>query len=265
MLTMKNDTQRAADQVVRTLLRLGAQPPKEVQAAMNDAEAARSRLAEARAGVEPHQLGALLDTVAAGGELDGDTLARLTLVAVAPDPATWRSAEARAEAGITHAVREHAGEVIEAVRPVFDGAAGHLTEAHRMLGDIDLDDLHAVTAKGGDAAAHWQAATKAETTLLLVLTLVQNLATAGAYPEGDRRERLLVLADMPLENYKRTAAGMRPWDVLRVAGSLDLADADEFTRRVGVIRDEWSRDPDNVRTRIPERVGQFAATFGQVQ
>ncbi|WP_374928605.1 hypothetical protein [Kytococcus sedentarius] len=155
--------------------------------------------------------------------------------------------------------------VVEAVRPVFDAAAEKMAAAYVVLGDVDLDDLKAITEKGGDAAARWQDATNGERVITQVLQLLTALATAGAYPNGDRRERLLAVAAMNLDQYRKTNEHSRPWDVLRVTGELSLATPDEFTRRVGVIRDEWSRDPDNVRTRIPERVGQFAATFGQVQ
>lgn len=252
-----NEATRAARQVITDMHRLAATLPPEIGAAV---EAKDQEQAGLRTLLEHGTDARLTDLGSArvkGRKINQAELTDVLLgAALAARPQAQDAITRAGDAAISQALKEHADALVDALRPTFDQAAATIAAARDVLGDVDLDDLEAVTAKGGDAAQQWQNAKAATQTIHQVKTVIERLATVGAYPQtSDPREKWLPLLDVDLPGYKTLTRAATAWDAAR-AGALSLAGPAEYTTRLHAIQEAWATDPKNPTTRIPVGTGQ---------
>lgn len=92
--------------------------------------------------------------------------------------------------------RDHADDLIAALRGPFDTAARDLAEAHGVLGDVDLDDTAAIVRRGAAATEAWGDATTAATAVGIALDAWRHLYLLATRRPLDARYRPLILADI---------------------------------------------------------------------
>lgn len=252
-----NEATRAARQVITDMTRIGATLPPEIAAAVEAKDREQTGL---RTLLEHGTDAKLTDLAAArvkGQKVNQSELTDVLLgAALAARPQAQDGITRAADSVIGHALRDNADAVVDALRPTFDQAAAAIGAARGVLGDVDLDDLAAVTAKGGDAAQHWQDAKAATERIHQVKTVIERLAAAGGYPKtADPREKWLPLLDVDLPGYKTLTRDATAWDAAR-AGTLSLAGPTEYQARLAALDQAWGRDPKNPATRLGPGVGQ---------
>lgn len=252
-----NEATRAARQVITDMRRIGATLPPEIGAAV---EAKDREQAGLRTLLEHGTDAKLTDLAAARVKGQKVNQAELTDVllgaALVARPQAQDGITRAGDAAISQALKEHADTVVDALRATFDQAAATIAAARDVLGDVDLDDLEAVTSKGGDAAQQWQDAKAATQSVHQVKTVIERLATAGGYPQtADPREKWLPLLEVDLPGYKTLTRTSTAWDAAR-AGTLSLAGPTEYQARLQAIEEAWATDPKNPTTRIPVGTGQ---------
>lgn len=262
-LPAHNEQTRAVVVLLNELNRHSIKLPPPVTEALADAQRANTAMQQfEREGTDAELADLFTELLTGGDDLEPHKLTRTILAAVlATRPGIKTRIAHTGASTVQRAIRDNGPTIIKAIRPMFDKAATALNNAATALGDLDLEDLPAITERGGDAAEHWKAATAAEQTIRDVYNVIRLLSTIGAYPGvRDQRERWLALVDTDLAGYAHIAAQTRPWE-LRRHGTLSLADAEELRKRKARIDEQWSRDPRNPSTRIPEGVGQNAAAY----
>lgn len=260
-LPTHNETSRAAVVLLNDLNRHGITLPKPVADAVKAAQRTNNRFAEFESEGSDDALAALLADEKAP---DQEKLTRAALAAaIATRPGVKQRVGYAGTQAVQATIREHGPAIVQALRPAFDQAAADLDTAAKTLGEVDLEDLPAITARGGDAAEQWKRATAAEKVITDLRNVLWRLSVAGGYPgSGDSHERVLAIAELDLVAYKKITGTTGPWEIRR-HGTLSLADAEEFTARQNRIGEQWQADPANRTNRVPEGTGQYAATVNQ--
>lgn len=254
MIYTDSEVSRAAQRLLLSLTRRQVPLPKPVADAVAEHDAATTRLAdlEQRAATMPDDLTRYATT----GTLPEDVATLALSLALAGHDTGDRIR--RELSGIVRAVMvENVDALVEAMRPEFDAAVAELDAAAETLGAVDLDDLTAVTALGGDAAEQWKRAHTAEGIVRKVQADMALLVAMRAYPSGDKREALCRVVDFPdFGAYRASRSDARPWELRRI-GTLALATPAVYEERVEALDLAWSQHPDNRTTRVPVGVGQF--------
>ena len=258
-ITSTNEHSRAALSALSDLRKYGVPAP--VAKAQTDAQAIVERVTALTDAATPANLAALLTGLARGGKdrpTDEEVSTALVASAAIAQPAALSLIQSEASGQVVTAMREHADDLIEAMRPTFDQAVKDLDSAAAVLvGITDLADLEGVAQIGGDAAEQWKLAKAAEKGIQQIEMTLAKLARGGCYLDpGDPRERRLAILDAPFDGYRQVSAQTSPW-TLRRLGTLSLATADQLSERVTRVNDEWAAHPDNPATRLGPGVGQF--------
>lgn len=261
MFNTSTETTRAARTVITDLQRIGATIPEPVAKVIADGEATKKGLADLIAAGD--RLPALALRRVKGEKVPAAELQDALLgAALATRGSQVEQLQAASGRDLLGAVVQHAGAIIDALRPAFDEAADVIRAARESLGDVDLDDLAAVTAIGGDAAEQWKRAKQAEQRLEQVRRITVTLRQAGAYPgTNDPREAFLAVARLDMPAYKHIHRGTTMWTVAAI-GELSLARPDEYRARVDALTEAWARDPKNPATRLGPGAGQYPPARG---
>lgn len=251
-----NEIQRPARRLIRELHALDIEPPEPIAAVVARTASVTTGLADLR------QAGTQLPDLirrAADGEKVAPTRALLG-ASVTGQVADKIDADLADE--LVVAIRKHATEVIDVLRPTFEEANAAMTAATGVLGDLDLDDLAAVTAKGGTAADAWQKAKAAEEQVRAILKVIGTLIAMRAISvrSSDQREHRLFICDPTYEQYVAcVGAQTTPWQCHRACGGLDLATPTSYAERVARMDRGWAEDPRN-----PANRGVAGNNIGQV-
>ena len=91
----------------------------------------------------------------------------------------------------------HAAAILAALRKPFDTAAQAIAETRATLGDLALDNLQAILAKGGNAASLWAQAKQGEQTIRTIQQTWGTIANTAMTVRHDPQYRLLIIADVP--------------------------------------------------------------------
>jgi hypothetical protein len=151
-------------------------------------------------------------------------------------------------------VVDHAEAIIRAWAKPFDKAAAALVGAHRVIGDVPLDDTATILRAGGDIAATWAQATAASQTVGLLAAAWVDLATVTRFAPVDPNRAALRFADVAAD--KADSLDLRKlgaWDAVRAGLPLSLADGLTYRRRVAALTpdpvearpswDPWDSEP----------------------
>lgn len=137
------------------------------------------------------------------------------------------------------ACRTHVDELIEALAGPFDANAGRLAAAHRVLGDVSLDDTASIVARGGAAADAWGQARAAATNIDTARGAWVHLCTLLTGQVPGNEHRLLVIADVPANTWmEQNLAGAEPdpWAALVAGMPLSLPSIAGYRGRVDTVR-----------------------------
>lgn len=242
--------------------KLGLSPPEPVEAARQRLvtvtrayeqrplprpdDLALATIAALEAGTDP-ATDPRVQAITTARALTGDATLRDGLAAVLTD-------------GLRNACRAEAEALVEVWRPAFDRAAATLTDAHRVLGDIALDDHAAVVRLGPAGTEAWADATDAATT---IATIHDGWAALAALLTGSpvaKRHRLLAIADIDANTWLEENMDNRPadpWAAVVDGFTLDLPTIDGHRRRVAAVdgarveRDRVAADAHRRRHREP--------------
>lgn len=236
-----------ARQILNTVFvtaeRLGATVPKEISAEHRRLLNASQRSRE----MYQHLRGDLASAVVVALENDRDPLT---------DPAVLDALKGReilqVQRGVEDAIAtrtadlliEHGTAIITAFRRPFDRAATAITSALDLLGDVDIDDMHAVLARGGNAAQLWADAKKAGDTIATIRQTWKLLSSAAPQLHVDPRYRIFIIADIPAGTFIDDQLGhvnLSAWEAARRGFTLSLASPDDLAQRIAAVQTEVQR------------------------
>lgn len=184
---------------------------------------------------------ALVDAVAAavdaGRDLatDADVLAavvRERLVAARP------LLIARAGRAYAESVRGELDTLIATWRDAFETAAARLRDAHRVLGDIDLEDSDTVVRLGAAAATAWADARAALATIEHVRRGIAAAALLSARTPNPEHSLLRIANPTDDQRTALRRGRATAWDLIRAGVELDLADHPEHARRIAAAANQ---------------------------
>lgn len=144
----------------------------------------------------------------------------------------------------TELLIEHGGALITTFREPFDRAATAINAARDVLGDVDIDDMHAVLARGGNAAQLWAEAKKAGDTIAAIRQTWKLLSAAAPQLNVDPRYRIFVIADIPAGTFVDDQLGhinLSAWEAARRGFTLSLASPEELAQRTAAVHSELQR------------------------
>lgn len=139
---------------------------------------------------------------------------------------------------------QHGPAILEAFREPFDRAAAATVHAVEALGDVDLDDMGGVLARGGTAAKHWAEARQAADTITAIKQTWKLLSAASSTLSVDPRYWPLVIADIPAATFIDEQLGrmnLSAWDAARRGFPLSFASTDTLRERIGAVQVEVQR------------------------
>ncbi len=128
---------------------------------------------------------------------------------------------------------KQADGIVKAWAEFVERAVTDLTEAHEVLGDVDLADTAGVLERGGNAAQAWAAATKANQLVEEARSVWNSLGTfTGQAPLQPANQMLCLLPDLDLDGYRALRLGdQQPrdaWTLLRAGHRPRLATFAEY-------------------------------------
>jgi len=227
------------DQVFATAVRIGAKVPKHLA----DEHQKIALLADAsrRLEVPTDMPGAVLAALEAGNDPLTDEGVRNVVIGREIDLHTHGIAERLGVRAMTW-VGDNVDELLAVFIKPFDTAAATLTQAAERLGDVDLDDMKAVLAKGGDAGHVWADAQEAEKTIASIQTIWKQIALFVPRVSLDSRWRLLMIADIEPAAYvdqelNTGSAHLRPFELIRRGHRLSLATPTTLLERKAAVQD----------------------------
>lgn len=141
---------------------------------------------------------------------------------------------AQLDADLIETLIEHADKIITSWAKPFDTAATTLTEAHAILGQLDLADTAAVVRLGGAAAEAWASAQAA---VGMLATIDQGwCALAGITHTADtgRAHAPLRMLDVTLQqwnDHRLSDTKPAPWQYVRAGLPMTLPTAAEYRAR----------------------------------
>lgn len=148
---------------------------------------------------------------------------------------------------------EQGAAILAAFDKPFTKAATTITHAVDRIGDVAIDDMHAVLARGGDAAKMWAEARTAVDTIAAIQQAWKLLSSTASHLHVDPRYWLLTIAEVPAGTFVDEQFG-RPrisaWDAARRGFTLSLATPDTLRQRIQTIQSE-----------VVRRQGEPAAAF----
>lgn len=209
---------------------------------------AHDRLKSVPAAVAAHrmatddELAAVLISVVAAGEdpaADSNVQRILASQTLASKHALGDQITAQLVDQFREACSDHADELIDALAVPFDAAAGRLTAAYKVLGDVSLGDTAAIVARGGAAADAWGQARAATANIETARSAWVHLCTlvTGAVP--GKEHQLLVIADVSAAVWiEQNLAGAEPdpWAAIIAGHELGLPTIDGYRNRVDAAR-----------------------------
>lgn len=233
----------------RALDEAGATMPKNVAAALDDYDTITTEAAN----ITPptgHELGdAIAAAILAGTHpADDPTVTRLVItqavsgqVGGALQTAAREAAEHRVRAAL-HAAHDTLADALHAAGE----SVGHaLTEAHAVLGDLDLDDTETVARQGPDATRAWADAREAVARLRMIdLGCIALAALTSTDSTLIGAGSTLRYAEPDLDLLDAVGKKAGPWEIVRAGHAIDLADAHTIRERQGEVltmRDERER------------------------
>lgn len=206
--------------IISALDRSGAEYPAPLAAVL--ARHAKIRSTQADQPAAGDIIAAVLDTLADGKQPATDKRVG-NIVAAQAVAQIGGAIEARLIEEVGDAISNAPGAIIEALRPPFDKLAAALTEHHKALGGVSLDEPRAVLHLAGDAA---QRHADARTTLA-DLKIIEDGWRSLALTLGrttDRRTRLAWCASLdPEHDLDVDLTGATPWALLDQGIELKLA------------------------------------------
>lgn len=135
----------------------------------------------------------------------------------------------------------HGGAILAAFDKPFAKAATTITHAVDRIGDVAIDDMHAVLARGGDAAKMWAEARTAVDTIAAIQQAWKLLSSTASHLSVDPRYWLLTIAEVPAGTFVAEQLGrarISAWDAARRGFTLSLATPDTLRQRIHAIQAE---------------------------
>ena len=164
--------------VLTTFDSLGIKPPTDVATAFLRAEKLTQE--SMNLGARPGDLDAAVTAAILGGRepaADPEVQRVTTATLLAGNVGLPDAVAGAALDVIRSACLAHLDEIVDAWRKPFDEAAATLTEAHKRIGDLSLDDTGTIVARGGDIADVWAKAKSAEQVIDQVVSGWSHLMT----------------------------------------------------------------------------------------
>lgn len=236
-----------AHTIATELTEVGAKQPKEVADALKRYQDADAAFHDLAAAASSDNFLALMRTMLAGEKPATEDVLRVLMA----DALARRTMDAQALVGdleteLRDAVAASTDAIARALVAPFDKAAEQVAAGRETLGDIDLDDLEAVTRLGGNAAQVWQDTKAALAVVNKVVSIIGRLEQIGGYPSTNRYP-VLVFADLSLTDYRQVRNVERPnaWNVVRAGLPLALANAEQYASRAAALEEQWAASSDN--------------------
>lgn len=224
-----------ANIVLTTYEALSLKPPKAVTEAQQLREMLEARSGSLGAGVG-ELAAAVVAALADGREPASDPeVQRVTTAMALTNQGLSGAVAAAGLDAVTQACRANVDAIIAHWRKPFIAAADTLTQAHRRIGDLDLNDAPSILPKGGDIAEVWSRAQAAARTIDVVINGWSNLLSLTRSAPIQPQHRPLRLADMTLQDYRGLPSGIDAWGVIRAGLTLSLPSVEEYRGRVSAI------------------------------
>ncbi|GAA3172720.1 hypothetical protein GCM10010531_27800 [Blastococcus jejuensis] len=234
---------KTLNDILRTADRLGATTPKAITE-----EHRRLATAADRSRVMYRDLRDDLTTVVVEAFADG----RDPSTDPAVQQAVTRQALIHVQHGVAQAIAgrtaelltEHGPAILAGFRKPFDQAAATITAAVQRVGNVSIDDMHAVLARGGDAAKAWAEAREANEIIAGIQQTWKLLSTATSRLHVDRRYWLLTIAEVPAETFvdeDLAHVNVKAWDAARRGFTLSLATPETLRQRIKAVQAETQR------------------------
>ena len=138
---------------------------------------------------------------------------------------------------VVKALEANVDAILATLHEGAEKVARTLTEAHRIIGDHDLNDSQVILGMGPDAARAWAEAREAVTTLRTIEQAWAALAELTRFAPMVT-DSTLRLADLDLETFEQVGRRAEPWAIVRAGGVIDLADATTIRERAQRISEE---------------------------
>lgn len=157
-----------------------------------------------------------------------------------------RAAADACERRLCTTIGSHQQQLVDLMRVPFDTAVAHLTEAHDLFGDLNLDDTTNALRAGGSAANVWGSAVAAIKTVKQIekmwhathalnqqtmLTTTSKRSSLCWLDPGKGMDEWIPLPPNPID----------AWQATRLGFTLALADPDEYARRLKTVTEEPER------------------------
>lgn len=136
---------------------------------------------------------------------------------------------------------EHGSAIVTSFRKPFDQAAAAIVNAVETLGNIEIDNMSAVLARGGTAAKLWAEAKQAGDTITQIKQMWKLLSSAATHLAVNPRYRLLIIADVPAKTFVDEQLGsvnLSAWDAVRRGFTLSLATPETLQERIAAVTAE---------------------------
>lgn len=162
-----------------------------------------------------------------------------------------------AEARTLTALEQHVDAIVDTLRTGCATAAQHLTDAHDVLGDLALDDTHAIVRLGNNAAELWVNAREAAQTIRVIDSGWVALANLTRFASTGTPATLR-LAEVSLDQYEQLGRRADPWAIIRAGATIDLATATtvhERTERLERERQQRQASQPTFRDAARRRLG----------
>jgi hypothetical protein len=217
------------DLILSTLNTIDVKPPK----ILTDAVADRSKIRTAArlatvtyADVAREWVSA---TLAGKDPLESPTLNRQAIAYLLSTENLTHSTQAIAEERITTALANSEGAILSALKRACDEAGETLTAAHKIIGDLNLNETELIFRKGAPAVAAHTEATRALSIIRTVLSAWGAIASLTGFASSST-EAIDRLADLPLETRDRLRRNGDAWDIVKAGAPIDLAITSETVK-----------------------------------
>ncbi len=208
--------------------------PKAVAQALADRDKVAAAAAAFRpAGVEDVAAAVVAALIADRDPLEDEQVRRLTTSrALAAPSGDLMAVVDTAERRVADTLGAHVDAVLDTLHEAAEQAGDVLADAHRVLGDIDLEkDTATVGRMGPDAARAWAQAREASQRLTVLDRAWSALAALTGFA-SEQTDRTTRLADLDLDLFERVGRKAEPWAIVRAGGAIDLADRATIGERV---------------------------------
>ncbi len=217
------------DLILSALNTIDVKPPKILTDAVADRSKIRTAARHATVTYADVAREWVTATLAGNDPLESPTLNRQAIAYLLSTENLTHTTQAIAEERITTALTNSQGAILSALKKACDQAGETLTAAHKIIGDLNLNDTELIFRKGAPAVEAHTEATKAINTIRTVLNAWGAIATLTGFAPSST-ETVDRLADLPLETRNRLRRHGDAWDIVKAGATIDLAATGETVK-----------------------------------